>query len=87
MTVLDEILERDVTAGGPMRYTHRRIEGREVFFLINDSAKPWTGKVKFAASGPSEQWDPATGKMTKIGSPEVDLSLGPYGGMLFRFSE
>ena len=83
--VLDSMLEKDVIAGGPVRYTHRQIEGREVFFLINDSGKPWTGKVKFAASGLGEQWDPATGKMTSFEPGDVDLSLGPYGGMLFRF--
>jgi hypothetical protein len=76
---------RDVIAGGPIRYTHRRIEGREVYFLINDSDKPWRGRIEFAVNGPGEQWDPATGKMTKIVSGDIDLSLGPYGGMLFRF--
>lgn len=68
-------------------YTHRRIEGHEVYFLINDSGKPWTGKVTFAQSGPGERWDPATGSMTKLQSGEVDLSLAPYGGTLFRFPE
>ena len=82
---LDSKVTKEVIAGGPIRYTHRRIEGREVFFLINDSDKPWTGKVEFAVNGPGEQWDPATGKMMKLQSGDIDLSLGPYGGMLFRF--
>ena len=83
--VLDSMLERDVIAGGPIRYTHRRIEAHEVYFLINDGDKPWTGKVKLAVKGVGEEWDPATGKMTSLESGGVDLSLGPYGGMLFRW--
>ena len=83
--VLDSKVTKEVIASEPIRYTHRRIEGREVYFLINDSNKPWTGKAKFAVNGSGEQWDPATGKVTKLQSGRVDLSLGPCSGMLFRF--
>ena len=82
---LDTLFEPEAKAGGPIRYTHRRIEGHEVFFLINDSHKPWTGVVKLPVSGPGEKWDPATGKMTVVQSAEIGLSLGAYGGTLFRF--
>jgi hypothetical protein len=72
----------------PVRVTHRRIDGREVFFLINDASKPWEGEVEFAAGGKGEQWDPATGQVSgaEVGQ-RSRLHLGPYGAMLFRFAE
>ena len=89
--VLDGLLERDVAvnpARSPIRLTHRRVADREVYFLINDSGKPWSGAVEFAARGKGEQWDPGTGKLiTADLSPRANLSLEPYGAMLFRFPE
>jgi hypothetical protein len=86
---LDAVLEHDVTvadAKSPLSCTHRRIDGHEVFFIINDSAEPWQGQVSFAAKGKGEQWDPSTGKMTPLDpGAQVDVNLGPYGGMLLRF--
>jgi hypothetical protein len=94
-TVLDAVLEPDVKtpdAQSPVRVTHRRIDGQtegdeqEVYFLINDSAAPWQGVVSLAATGPGEQWDPATGKVTAVPSvDQVNLSLDAYGGVLLRF--
>ena len=52
--VLDGLLEPDVKVAerkSPLRVTHRRLDDREVYFVINDSAKPWTGEVEFAAAG------------------------------------
>jgi len=88
--VLDGVLERVVkvhSPGSPLRATHRRIEGHEVFFLINDSPKPWQGEVTFCASGRGERWDVATGTLaeTNLGD-RVSLSLEPYGAAGFRFS-
>jgi hypothetical protein len=87
--VLDSLLERDIRVAdkdAPVRGTHRRIDGCEVYFLINDSGKAWEGQVAFVADGPGEQWDPDTGRATPLDSPEgVDLRLDVYGGTLFRF--
>ena len=87
--VLDALLEPDVAAPagqGPLRVTHRRVEGAEVYFLINDDAKPWRGEVTLASAGRGEQWDPATGQATPLpDAGRVPLDLGPYGGVLLRF--
>jgi hypothetical protein len=86
--VLGAILDPQVRVAGesPVRSTHRRINGREVFFLINDGAESWRGTVSLAAAGAGAQLDPATGKITPVTSPEnLQLTLAPYGGMLFRF--
>ncbi len=90
-TALNGVIEPDVKivpARSPARVTHRRIEGREVYFVINDGSKPWEGEVEFAAAGPGEQWDPATGKRSEAQTGNrVRLRLEPYGAMLFRFPE
>jgi hypothetical protein len=89
--VLDSLLGQDVRVGekdAPLRVTHRRIDGHEIFFVINDSGGPWEGALDFAARGAGEQWDPATGTMNPLSSPVgVPAKLGPYGGMLYRFNE
>jgi len=90
-TLLDALLEVDVRiadADAPIRVTHRRIDGHEVYFLTNDNDKPWSGDVALAVTGAGEEWDPATGKMTPLASGEgIGLELRPYGGMLFRFGQ
>jgi hypothetical protein len=65
--VLDGLLDRDVKVASPrspVRVTHRRIAGHEVYFVINDSGQPWSGTVQFAAAQ-GERWDPGTGHMAE----------------------
>jgi hypothetical protein len=88
--VLDTVLPPDVTiseAKAPLRVTHRRLENREVYFLINDSDKPWSGQVSFAATGSGERWNPATGRLEdNLAANEARLSLEPYAAAFVRFS-
>jgi hypothetical protein len=89
--VLNKLFEPDVQiaeATAPIRVTHRRIDGQEVYFLINDSALAWEGDAGFAATGQGEQWDPGTGRSRPGTAPErTRLQLPPYGGMLYRFEK
>ena len=88
--VLDGLLEPDVKvaeAKSPLRVTHRRLDNREVYFIINDSAKPWTGRLHFAATGTGERWNPATGRSEEtLTAGAAQLSLEPYGAAFFRFT-
>ena len=86
--VLDGILEPDVSvaASSPLRSTHRHVGGREVYFVINDSDRPWTGPVGFSATGPGEQCDPATGTICAF-SPGKEIAFPAYGGFVFHFPE
>ena len=88
--VLDGLLEPDLKvaeAKSPLRVTHRRLDNREVYFVINDSAKPWTGQVDFAVTGTGELWNPATGQREEtLITSAAQLSLEPYGAVLFRFT-
>jgi hypothetical protein len=89
--VIDSLLERDAACAGatsPVRVTHRRVDGHDVFFAINDSDVPWSGEIRFCGRGVTEQWDPSTGAMTPIpDGNNVPAKLGPYGAMLFRAKE
>ena len=89
--VLNAVLEPDAKAGDgrtPIRVTHRRMGGHEVFFLINDSGDAWEGQVSVAARGAGEQWDPASGAMTPAGADgKASLRLGSYGAVLLRYPE
>jgi hypothetical protein len=87
--VLRGLLEPDVSLddpNAPIRLTHRRVHGRELYFVINDSPQPWSGEVRFAAEGAGELLEPGTGRITPNLEPErVRLSLEPYGAVLARF--
>jgi hypothetical protein len=88
--VLDGLLEPDVKVAktkSPLRVTHRRLKDREIYFVINDSAKPWMGQVDFAATGAGERWNPATGQREEtLTTSTAQISLEPYGAAIFRFA-
>jgi hypothetical protein len=87
--VLDGLLERDVNVHSlrsPIRATHRQVGGHEVFFLVNDSPKPWRGEVTLCVSGRGERWDLATGVLADTNlNTRVNLSLEPYGAAALRY--
>ena len=86
---LDGVLERDVHVAdpaSPIRVAHRRIEGHEVYFAINDSGAAWQGDLALAVEGAGELWDPATGEREPLPDGNaVRVALGPYAGVLLRF--
>lgn len=87
---VDGLLEPDVKvaeAGSPLRVTHRRIDDREVYFVINDSAKSWSGQVAFPAAEDGERWNPATGRKEEtLTGGSARLNLEPYDAAIFRFA-
>lgn len=86
---LSSVLDPDVQISGldsPLRSTHRHIDDKQVYFVINDSPKPWSGSVRFSAAGQGEVWDPASGRLAqKTDSSMAELSLEPYGAVLVQF--
>jgi len=88
--VLDGVLAPDVRTASrksPIRVTHRRIGGHEVYFAINDSGDACEEQLSLAAGGAGELWDPATGERRAIPADEpVGLDLEPYGGVFLRFA-
>ncbi|MGC8642743.1 MAG: glycosyl hydrolase, partial [Isosphaeraceae bacterium] len=88
--VLREVVGPDVRVKderAPLRVTHRRIARHEVYFVINDSPRPWRGLVQFAAGGTCEVWDPASGKShAERPGQVIVLAFEPYGAALVRFA-
>ncbi|RLD66624.1 MAG: hypothetical protein DRI98_13320, partial [Bacteroidetes bacterium] len=67
----------------PLRIAHREIEGKEVFYIINDSEKAISTRVTLKAKGKFEEWDPATGEIYHVSSaPSIELL--PYHGKVYR---
>ena len=89
--VLDRWLPADVACdppSGTLRCAHRRIDGQEVFLVINDSPHPWTGRLTFAARGSGQSLDPATGQIDDGIAPDhAALTLGPYAAAGYAFPE
>ena len=89
--VIQSVLEPDVRvsdANGPLRATHRHIDGHEVYFVMNDGSVPWEGRIDLAATGEGECWNPADGAVSQVDSAEaIPLRLEPYCGLFFRFRQ
>lgn len=72
----------------PLRVTHRRIDDREVYFVINDSPEPWAGRVRFAARGSGRLWDPADGSVRELPDQAgTFIRLPGYRGLLATFEQ
>ncbi len=88
--MLDSVMERDLRVEGSnstLKYTHRRIGGKEIYFVINDSRQPWSGYVSLCSTGPGERWDPATGEAVPLAAvAKIPLSVAPHGASVFRFA-
>ena len=76
----------EIPEAAPLHATHRRIDGHDVYFVINDGGEPWSGNIGLSGVGEGEQWDPRTGERTAVTDAKaIGLTLETYGGMLFRF--
>lgn len=93
-TVLDSLLLPDfhvASKPSPLRYTHYRQQGREVYFILNDSPNEAEETGFFSADGAPEIWDPETGsvtveKATSTGSAaRLPLRLKGYGSVFVLF--
>ncbi len=88
---LDALLEPDVRPLGektPIRTTHRRVGGQDVYMLANDSGEAWVGSVEVAGKGPGVLWEPLTGNFKPVeGGAPVELALGAYDTAFVTFEE
>lgn len=73
------------TGNSPLRYTHRREAGRDIYFLFNGSADPLRGRLMLRCAAQPEMWNPVDGErravkehVTEAGrtSFEVDMAAG-----------
>lgn len=88
LQVLDELLPRDVSVidgkRDVFRYQHRIVDGRHVYWVVNDSPDEHTFTVRFRPTGHAERWDAATGNSSPLfyhttsEGTEVLLRFGPH---------
>jgi hypothetical protein len=82
-------LTPDITVESPdrsaIRYYHRRVRNRDVYFLANGERKPGSARIRFSAHGGAEQWNPETGEITALSaaaqagqSTTLDLTFNPW---------
>jgi hypothetical protein len=61
-------------------YTHRQLEGRDVYFVINNASTPQTLGVSLRVRGPYTLYRPLTGQITPAEQP-LRLALDGYEGV------
>ncbi len=65
----------DFESSGPVRYTHRTAEGRDIYFVSNRTDQQQTVNCTFRTTkGEPELWDPLTGKTRML--PEFSVNSG-----------
>ena len=71
----------------PIRTAHRRCRGNgDVFFVVNDAASPWRGRLRLCGGGTAIRWYPQTGEhadFTVDGEGWGEVAIPSYGAMLF----
>lgn len=81
-----QLLEKDVLLedeSQPIRYTHRTIDGNQVYFLINDSGEEQQTKVILKSKADYLLLDPLAGTTT-VFEKEEKIKLRPYSGIIFK---
>ncbi len=76
----------DFDSDVPLRYTHRSVDGREVYFVANPSDAAIDANCSFRAVGTPRWWDPMTGEIRDLpefavrgGITTVPLRFDPVG--------
>jgi hypothetical protein len=77
---------KDFVSSGPLRYTHRRTDGREIYFVANRSEQTVHATCAFRIeSGAPELWHPITGGIRALpeftrtrGVTEIPLRFDPF---------
>ncbi|MBC7329130.1 hypothetical protein H5T88_02095 [bacterium] len=90
-TILDKIIEQDVKIkeeSSPLRITHRKIEGWDIYFIINDSDKACKNSLSFRGKGEGKLLDPMDGSTKTIEKVEwVEIEFAPYDAKIVVFPE
>ena len=84
-TLLEGILTRDIVFA-PHRdilYAHKRIGGRDVYFVTNDTDRAQSVKLSFPGARKLELWNPQNGEVGPLAASS-ELTLRPYEGMIVR---
>ena len=91
--LLSKIAPQDLESGEALRYGHRRVGSRDVYFVANRFERPFENAATFRAVGQPEWWDPLTGETRPLarftrngGTTTIPLSLPSFGSGFVVFS-
>ncbi len=76
------VLPRDSWVSGEaglLQMAHRRTAQKDIYFVVNDSPDPWSGRVSTSGRGTGERWNPATGAMEGFLGAKEPMALPGYG--------
>jgi len=85
----------DFTSDQPIRYIHRTMDNKEIYFVANSDSKSVNAVCTFRVSGMNpEAWDPETGRMDPISVYKdsadctiIPLSFDPSGSTFIVFKK
>lgn len=88
-------IREDFMADSSLRYTHRSMPGRDLYFVSNTTGKTLKADAMFrSAMGAPERWDAVTGKIRPVydfslnsGITTVPLQLAAYESCFIVFSQ
>ncbi len=84
--VLNGWLDKAIVLGDESLHVglaHKKIDGKDVYFLLNDSKDEIGTTVTFSTRGMLEEWDPDTGGITPLPNGS-EIVLKPYHGKVYR---
>jgi len=94
-TAIRRLREPDcaVVSRSPLRYTHRHMSSKEIYFLINDSSREIEEDVVVRSVGNPQLWDPNTGEVTALEQSATEgdqrtrfaLRIEPFGSRFVMF--
>ncbi len=87
--LLDRVLARDMQVSGhnseAIKMTHRKVDGNDLFFVINTQPEAWEGRLQFLGNEPFEVWSPEDGSVVKQAAGTFEnVTLRGYGARIFR---
>ena len=87
--ILNNKIQRDYTispADAPILCSHKKMDGYDVLFVINDSNKSQEFTLSFNPKDKIEKWDPNNGESESMDYP-AKITLGAYDGIIFKINK
>ena len=84
--LLGSWLEKEIKLGDealPLRFAHREIDGRTLYYVINDSEESQKTSITLNTGKKLEEWDPSSGEIIPVDNP-AEIELLPYHATIYR---
>ncbi len=83
--VVDQWLSPQLKASdnANLRMTHRRKDGYDIYFVMNESDKAWNGQIELTGKQ-AEMWEPISGSRSMLTGTVAEAKLDPWAGCILR---